>query len=371
MVRLLHTADWQLGLSRAFLPPEAQARYAAARFEAVRRLARLAREEDCAAILVAGDAFESNLVDRRTVERAFDALTPPEGPPVPVYLLPGNHDPLSPGSVYHRSDFRRACPGHVRVLEEPRPVTVRPGLEVVGMPWRSKRPLEDPVAALAAQLPPAASGVRVAVAHGAVDALAPGAAATPVAIRLDDARRALAEGRFHYLALGDRHSATRLDDRIAYAGTPEVTRFDEERPGWVLLVTVGEGGVEVEEHAVGRWSFRKLAFELAGEADLEGAEARLEELPAKTETALRLRLGGQLSLARQARLEELLERARERFAALEVVGEGPTVVPDVVDEETLALSGFARRAFAELAAAAGEDPVARDALALLYRLVRG
>jgi len=38
MVRFVHTADWQLGMSRHFLDTDAQARFTAARIDAVRRL---------------------------------------------------------------------------------------------------------------------------------------------------------------------------------------------------------------------------------------------------------------------------------------------------------------------------------------------
>ena len=45
-VRLLHTADWQIGMTRRFLEPEAQARFTAARADAVRRLGGVARDQD-------------------------------------------------------------------------------------------------------------------------------------------------------------------------------------------------------------------------------------------------------------------------------------------------------------------------------------
>ncbi len=47
MVRFLHTGDWQLGMTRRFLPAEAQARYTQDRLDAVERLGRLASEENC------------------------------------------------------------------------------------------------------------------------------------------------------------------------------------------------------------------------------------------------------------------------------------------------------------------------------------
>src|SRR5512145_2486482 len=124
-------------MKRRYLADEAQARFADARFAAVRRLAALAEEQGCAFAVVCGDVFESNQVDRRTLARALDALAAFR---VPVFLLPGNHDPLDGASIYRQAAFRERAPTSLRVLEDARPVPAAPGVELVGAPWRSKRP---------------------------------------------------------------------------------------------------------------------------------------------------------------------------------------------------------------------------------------
>ena len=73
MTRFLHTSDWQLGMTRHFLSEGAQERYSQARFDAIRTMGRIAKEENCQFMLVCGDAFESNQVDRKTVARALEA----------------------------------------------------------------------------------------------------------------------------------------------------------------------------------------------------------------------------------------------------------------------------------------------------------
>ena len=62
-MRFLHTADWQLGMTRHFLSAaggEAQSRYGAARREAVAGLGALAAEVGAEFVVVAGDVFEDN-----------------------------------------------------------------------------------------------------------------------------------------------------------------------------------------------------------------------------------------------------------------------------------------------------------------------
>lgn len=103
--RFLHTGDWQLGMPRHFFSERVQERFAQSRFDAIRELGRIAKEEDCRFMVVCGDVFESNLVDRKTVLRALEAT---KDVPVSVYLFPGNHDPLNAASVFRSTTFLEA-----------------------------------------------------------------------------------------------------------------------------------------------------------------------------------------------------------------------------------------------------------------------
>lgn len=67
------------------------------RGHATRRVVEAARGSGADFILVAGDTFENNGVDRVLVQKVADILAGFGGP---VYLIPGNHDPLVPGSVW-------------------------------------------------------------------------------------------------------------------------------------------------------------------------------------------------------------------------------------------------------------------------------
>lgn len=372
MVRFLHTSDWQLGMTRHFFDDGAQERFAQARFDAIARIGELAREHGAEFVVVAGDVFESNHVDRKTLSRALDALAQV---PAPVFLLPGNHDPLDASSIFRQPNFARRRPSHVRVLDTDEPVPVRAGVELVGAPWRTKRPLGDLVQRAVAALPPAADCVRIAVAHGAVDALSPNKD-DPALIELAAAERALADGRIHYLALGDKHSLTAVGSsgRIHYSGAPEPTDFDEPQPGFVLLVDVDAERARTEPLQVARWRFARESHRLDGDADLAHLRARLEGELDRARTALRLDLVGSLTVRQMAQLDELLDAQRDVFPALiaQTSRTDLVVVPDDSDFGELGLAGFAARSLErlrELASAPGDDAlVARDALALLIRL---
>ena len=74
----LHTGDWQLGMTRHFFSEGVQERFAQSRFDAIRELGRIA-EEDCRFVVVCGDVFESNLVERKSPARAIEALNARRG----------------------------------------------------------------------------------------------------------------------------------------------------------------------------------------------------------------------------------------------------------------------------------------------------
>jgi DNA repair exonuclease SbcCD nuclease subunit len=370
VIRFLHSGDWQLGMTRSVLGDEAQARFADARLAVVRRLGELARAQRCDFALVCGDVFESSQVERRTLARALEAIA---SIPVPVYLLPGNHDPLDAASLYRSAAFREAAPAHVHVIDDARPRELAPGVELVGAPWPSRRPAHNPaLAALEALGPP--GPLRILAAHGGVDALTPDRRDATL-LPLAPVEAALAQERIHYAALGDRHSQTRVgtSGRIWYAGAPEPTDFDERASGAALVVELDRAGARVEPHLVGTWRFaRPEPCDLAGPEDVDALAERLRDFDAKERTALRLELRGSLDLRGAARLEALLERTRDLFAGLDVKSDALRIAAADADFADLGLAGFAARAVAQLAAEARSETAnagaARDALALLVRL---
>ena len=372
--RFMHTSDWQLGVTRQFLNDDTQARWAEARFEGIRNLGRIAKEERCEFIVAAGDIFESNQVDRRTVLKACEAMA---GIAVPVYLLPANHDPLDAGSVFNSKPWRDRRPAHVHVLDVAGQAReVRPGVEVIGAPWTSKRPLTDLVAAAAAGLQPESGVLRVMVGHGAVDQLSPNPD-NPAMIRVADAERSLQAGRYHYLALGDRHSLTSIgtSGRIFYSGTQEAYDFDEADPGKVLIVDLRADGVTATPRLNGVWRFLAHEAQISTMEDVEALARHLDAMRDKERTIIKLGLVGTLGIQAHVRLEEVEEHARELFAAVVRSGSRSelVVMPDGADFENLTLAGFAASAVEKLRAQARGEGAQReqaaDALALLVRLM--
>ena len=108
-------------------------------------LGRLAAETGAEFVVVAGDVFEHNQLAPREVSQSLEAM---RAIGVPVYLLPGNHDPLDARRCTPARCSSPSAPTTSRCSTAPACFEVRPGLEIVAAPWRSKAPTTDLAAAV-------------------------------------------------------------------------------------------------------------------------------------------------------------------------------------------------------------------------------
>ncbi|UXA05601.1 exonuclease SbcCD subunit D [Mycobacterium sp. SMC-2] len=376
-MRFLHTADWQLGMTRHFLAGDAQPRYSAARRDAVAGLGALAAEVGAEFVVVSGDVFEHNQLPQQVVGQSLEAM---RAIGIPVYLLPGNHDPLDASSVYTSALFTAECPDNVVVLDQAGIHRVTPGLEIVAAPWRSKAPTTDLVAEVLEGLAPGPV-TRILVAHGGVDVLDPDRD-KPSLIRLAALDAALAAGAVHYVALGDKHSRTHVGDsgRIWYSGAPEVTNFDdvESDPGHVLIVDIDETdprrAVTVESRHVGRWRFVTMRRQVDTRRDIADLDMNLDLMTEKDRTVVRLALTGSLTVTDRAALDACLDKYARLYAWLGLWERRTdlAVIPADGEFSDLGIGGFAAAAVDELVATAreGDNETAADAQAALALLLR-
>lgn len=372
-MKFIHTADWQIGMKRHFLDEDAQARFSDARNNAIRRIGDIVREYGAGFVVVAGDVFETNHLKPRTVKRALDAM---RDIPVPVFLLPGNHDHLGPVSIYKSAEFLRSKPDHVHVLDSEEAVQAVAGVEVVGIPWTAKRMVEDRVGRVVQDLPPASGQFRVVVGHGTTEAM--GASDILGVIDVDVVDQAIGQNKLHYLGLGDRHSTTACGStgRVWYAGAPEPTDYDEVDAGNVLVVDLTPGEVHVTPVHTGTWRFIERTLDVA--VDTADATLRefLEGLSDKAHTIVKINFRGAIGLLDQMRLDSAIDEERHVFGAIErhEHHDELAVLPQSGHFDDLVLSGYAKDAFEQLVARASSPDADgqrhRDALALLYRLAK-
>jgi DNA repair exonuclease SbcCD nuclease subunit len=326
-MRILHAADLHLGFRVTRFGKEVNNRVREARFQALDNLLTVAKDRQVDAVLIAGDLFDDNHVDAATSRRAqkmLDALG------IPVFIIPGNHDPLTPDSVWERPPWNTASAGTVQVLRRPEPVHLAAGAILYPCPLTRKTSLEDPTRWIPARAAGDAT-IRIGMAHGSLR--------DRENLPEDDhlIERYLVDDRgLDYLALGHWHRPARYPDRkgvirTVYPGVHEPMRFPASAgfaTGWspysnaaagaadlfaddgrgrVAIVTVDRAGAEpaIEEVEVGHLSWTEETHALEREEDLAKLIENLAKRPNAGRQLLRLKLEGVLSPNALATLDEL------------------------------------------------------------------
>lgn len=264
-VRFLHTADWQMGM-KALQAGEKAKEVRAKRFEAAARVVELAKLEGVEFVLLAGDLFEHYDVDEAVVRKTVALLD--SFSPIPVFVLPGNHDPLIAGGIWDRQSWQRVG-DHVTLLREAEEIQVREEVALYPAPLKQKQSTLDPTA----WMPARAAGddrIRIGVAHGALDVL-PKRMNFPIAATRAD------EVGLDYLALGDWHGFMQ-QGRTVYSGTMEQTSFSEKDPGNVIIVEISSARSEpvVSRHHLGALQWSEHEASIGDVTDVE--ELRKEVL---------------------------------------------------------------------------------------------
>ncbi|MFL5354458.1 exonuclease SbcCD subunit D [Archangium sp.] len=285
MVRILHSADWQMGL-RAQHVALVAAEVRKARLEAARKVIRTANSQSVDGVVLAGDIFEDNFVEDRLVHEVVAVLAESR---VPVYVLPGNHDALTPDSIYRRASWRQR-PGHVIILDGDAAVPIpETNAVLLPAPLRQKKGMKDPTAGWTAQAD--LDAIRIGVAHGSLR-IERKYAADDFPIALD----AVARSGLDYLALGHWHGQYIHEGRTAYCGAHETTKFGEDGSGQALLVEIASRGAmpRLTPISTGSLSWRSLELDLSQGAGQEVARARslVADLPHPEKTLLRIRTTG-------------------------------------------------------------------------------
>jgi DNA repair exonuclease SbcCD nuclease subunit len=358
VMRFIHSGDWQIGM-RAVHAGDAAKIVRAARLTTAERICHLASKEAVDFLLLTGDTFEDNAVDRELVEHVAALLA---STPCPVYVLPGNHDPIQPGCVWEHPVWRSA--GNVTVLSEPTPVPVAGGV-LLPCPLRTRRSPEDPTAWIPAG--GKAGEIRVVVAHGNAGDIMAEDGGFP--IPLDTPARTAAD----YVALGHWHSTALFGNRMAYCGTPETTRFGETDSGNVLVVSIaGPGAVpEIRKERTGqlRWCQVGIGETITSPGRLAEIARQLAQTPDQDKAMVEVILTGLLFEVDQDELARI-EKTCARYLHARIDRSALRPAPDDHDWIDHLPTGVARMSAERLKTATSmrgaEAEIATQALLELY-----
>ncbi|MCS1407288.1 MAG: putative metallophosphoesterase YhaO [Verrucomicrobia subdivision 3 bacterium] len=296
MIRFIHTADWQIGMKAAGLGSVSQD-VRDARLESVQGIVDLGHERGVKLLLVAGDVFEDNAVDRSLVREIGEKLRKFRGE---VFIIPGNHDPLKPGSVWDHEVWGGS--GNVTVIQEAKPIELD-NCTLFPSPVKKKYSTQNPVSWIQAKN---CDKIAIGLAHGSVNL--PDSDYYPIPAN------AAEQAGLDYLGIGHLHSYKPYKDskgaiRMAYSGTHETTKFGESDSGKVLLVEIADRGAapKLEPIAIGKLKWITLNRDIKDPDELKRIIKDLDSIESPDDTLVRLRLEGFLSFSSQSDLIKSLE----------------------------------------------------------------
>ena len=255
MLKILHTADWHLGRRFPSFPEEAQKKLSRARMDVIATILDVARRNSVDAVLCAGDLFDDPTPAQEFWEALAAKFRDRGASHPPVFLVPGNHDPLTPESVWSKSHpFRAQLPNWVHVVDHDEFCHELPGAILYARPCRSKAGENDLAMALPCREPGDAR-IRIGCVHGSTFDMDGYQTNFPIC------RDAGGHRGLDYLAIGDTHSFRDVTPTLkvptVYPGAPEPTTFDEPGAGNVAIVALFRHGTRprVERAPVAYWQW--------------------------------------------------------------------------------------------------------------------
>lgn len=371
-MKFLHTADWQLGMKASHLGHDAASRVREERLSSARRVINTARNHNVEFLLIAGDTFEDNAVERGLIQKVADILA---SSPVPVYIIPGNHDPLTPGSVWEHPAWKSV--ENVHVLRDEKPVDILGGI-IYPCPIKDKHSRKDPTAWIPStqkQL------MRIGIAHGTVEGVHQSEPDYPIP------RDAALRSNLDYLALGHWHSTAyystpKRAERMAYSGTHETTSFGERDSGNVLIVDIPSPGSVPVITAIktGNLKWKAIEIEIMYPGDLASVREVMESEETPELTLISVKLKGLLHIEDRdyiSRIREILE-SRFLFSKVDSSGLHPSprdtnwiegLPPGILQNVAARLQQLANPQYTEKRPEGASPETASRALLELYAMI--
>ena len=333
MVSFIHTADWQIGKPYLQIKDE-QKRFKLQeeRLKAIKRIGEAANYHKSSFIIVAGDLFDSPTPPITAVLEVLEAIGNID---IPVFVIPGNHDHGSLGTIWHREDFKnhqKQLAPNFQLFLKKEPYEIENSI-LLPCPLLRNKESSDPTLWLRNfnwnSLPKKKS--RIVIAHGAVQNFAGRnyLLDQETQIRshnLIDLEK-LQRDEIDYIALGDWHNLKQINSHTWYSGTPEPDRFDhgqENHRGQVLNVNISRSGnPQVESIQTGKIKWHNMTFQFNNERDLDRFKRQIENLIGTrvSRDLLRIEISGALSFAAHRKYQEITTDLENKLLRLRIKGE--------------------------------------------------
>ena len=354
LVKFIHTADWQLGKPLSQFEDGLSQQLRQARIDIIETIANVAKAKAAPHVLVAGDVFDQEIPNPKTVRQSLDVMAASKF--ANFYLLPGNHDPNRSNGLWSRLG---ELPENVIPLLEEKPLEIEKDCFLLPAPWYSKNPGRDNTKWMnGADLPD--NAIRIAIAHGSIhDFEGKSDASQKCVISAIDRVK---DAKLDYFALGDWHGQINVTDRVFYSGTPEIDSFRSNDPGYILSVEIDAQGATPVVERVKTTQFHWFGNEVRvlPDTDIAAAFQNLldADIPARRSLG-RIQVSGNLPAAKTQEIKNHLSSQTEALSLLEVDYARLETTYSEDDFDDLALSGSLREAADRLLERKNDDAYAR------------
>jgi len=324
VVKFLHTADWHLGIKYAKLGPNAE-KAREVRIKTVKNLMKVAKENEADFIIVAGDLFDNNDVDRGLIEVVLDIIG--QVTPIPVYILPGNHDPLTRDSLYLDSSWKSL--NNVIIFESKEPLKI-PNLNVTlyPCPVTQKQTSSD----LTEWIKAANEDISIGIAHGNLQ----------IEGFIEDTNFPIDPGRVEksgldYLALGEWHSLFKYEGRegivrTVYPGTPETTKFGEGKSGKAVIIEIEKHGSKpiLQEIDIGILKWEEWIRDISTIDEIKHIETDFIKIENPEYRVINLHLKGVIDQETASYLDSFGSRYSEKFLYFNLIRDKLYLKPNLM-----------------------------------------
>lgn len=328
-MKILHTADLHLGAPmRAHLPQDEGKLRQGELLSAFLRLIDYAKSEGCAAVLIAGDLFDSEGAAALLCPAVFSEIEKTDD--IDFYYAPGNHE--------KGAAFTKNIPQNLHIFTDEFSYFRKEDAVICG----KKAPKGTDFANLNLQ----SKDFNILVLHGEWTDGASDGAEIPL--------RLLKNKGIDYCALGHYHTHEErmIDGRgiAVYAGCPEGRGFDETGPKGAVLLELGQGQRKHRFIPLARRTLHCIAADVSEGTDPLSITRICEKAAegARREDLVRLVLTGERKCISPIDTQALSRHFCDRFYYIEVQDRS-TLCPDVsaLRAEDTVLGEFIRLAEAD------------------------
>lgn len=270
MIKFLHTADWHLGIKYKKFGPNAE-KAREIRIKTAKKLMEIAKENKMNFVIIAGDLFDNNDVSRKLIDTAIEVVE--MAVPVPVYILPGNHDPLTRDSLYMDQSWDSV--ENAIILKKQEPINIPEiNTTLYPCPVTQKQTKED----LTEWIKARDKSISIGIAHGNLQIMdeQPNFPIDPQRVE---------KSGLDYLAIGEWHSLYKHAGkdkvvRTVYPGTPEVTKSGEQGSGKAVIVEIETHGSEpiIQEIDVGTIIWEEKERQISTVNEIREVERELDKI---------------------------------------------------------------------------------------------